>query len=187
MVLDSYGEVHGVLTRCPRSDMFHFVRRSSSFPTLFPLLTAALLTLTYHAAAQQLEPWIGTWTLNLSKSNSATASPQYRRVTTRLESVPDGLKVTYEMVGIRGGVTRMEWTGRFDGKDYPMQGLDYVMTNAYRRIDDRSYEIVVKVDGSITSTARVSVSPDGKALTVITEGKTASGQIANTTAIYERQ
>ncbi|MNC98065.1 hypothetical protein D3C83_159180 [compost metagenome] len=81
----------------------------------------------------------------------------------------------------------MEWTGKFDGKDYPMQGLDYVMTNAYRTIDDRSYEIGVKVDDSITSTSRVSVSPDGKTLTVTTEGKTASGQIANTTAIYERQ
>jgi hypothetical protein len=167
--------------------MFHFVRQSPFFPTLPALLTAALLTLTYHSAGQQLAPWLGTWTLNLSKSKNATASPQYKRVTTHLESVSDGLKVTYEMVGIRGGVTRMEWTGRFDGKDYPMQGLDYVMTNAYRRIDDRSYEIVVKVDGSITSTARVTVSSDGKTLTVTTEGKTASGQIANTTAIYEKQ
>jgi hypothetical protein len=108
-------------------------------------------------------------------------------VTSTIDTWQDGLKVTYDMVGVRGGLTHLEWLGRFDGKDYPMQGLDYVMTNAYRLIDDRSYEIVVKVDGNVTSTARVVVSPDGKTLAVKTEGRTATGQTVSTTSIYDRR
>ena len=91
------------------------------------------------------------------------------------------------MVGTRGGVTHMEWTGRFDGKDYAMQGIDSVLTNAYRKIDDRSYEIVIKSDGEVAATARVAVSPDGQTLNVATEGQNASGQIMRTTTVYERK
>ena len=95
--------------------------------------------------------------------------------------------MSYDMVGIRGGVTHTEWTGRFDGKDYPMQGLDYVMTNAYRKIDARSYEIVIKIDGKITAIAQAVVSPDGKTLSVLTEQKTRDGQTSKTTAVYDKQ
>jgi hypothetical protein len=90
------------------------------------------------------------------------------------------------MVGTRGGVTHLEWTGAFDGRDYPVQGLDYVMTNAYARIDATSYSILVKVDGIPQATTRVSVSPDGNTLTAITTGMTAGGTMSST-AIYHRK
>src|SRR5688572_29713318 len=79
-------------------------------------------------------PWVGTWNLNISKSTERS-NPRFKRVTSRIEPWKDGLKVTYDMVGIRGGVTHMEWTGAFDGKDYPVQGADYVLTNAYSLVD----------------------------------------------------
>ena len=33
----------------------------------------------------------------------------------------DGIKVVYDMVRPRGGVTHMEWTGKLDGMDYAVQ------------------------------------------------------------------
>ena len=92
------------------------------------------------------------------------------------------------MVGTRGGVTHMEWIGRFDGKDYAVQGVDsYVLTNAYRRIDDRSYEIIVKREGAIVATSRVFVSPDDKTLQVTTEERSPQGHTVKTVAVYDRQ
>ena len=82
--------------------------------------------------------WFGTWQLNPAKSTTRAGSSPYRKVTSRIAPAEDGLTVVYDMVGTRGGVTHMEWTGRFDSRDYPVQGVDYVLTNAYRRIDDRS-------------------------------------------------
>jgi hypothetical protein len=151
------------------------------------LLATVFLTLTYHSGVRRLDPWFGTWNLNLEKSTERPDATRYRRVTSRIEPWEDGLKVSYDMVGIRGGITHTEWTGRLDGKDYPMQGLDYVMTNAYRRIDDRSYEIVIKIDGALAATAHVSVSPDGKTLNVTTDQRMADGRTSRTTAIYDRQ
>ena len=144
------------------------------------------LALPGQPAMRQLDPWFGTWTLNMSKS-SERAESVYKRVTSRIEPWLDGIRVSYDMVGIRGGVTHTEWTGKFDGKDYPMQGLDYIMTNAYRRIDDHSYEIVIKIEGTVTATAHVSVSPDGKTLNVATDQRSADGKVSKTTAVYEKQ
>lgn len=130
-------------------------------------------------------PWMGTWKLNPAKS---TASPdRYKRVISKIEPWNDGLKVSYEMVGTRGGVSHLEWTGKFDGKDYPVEGADYVMTNAYTLLGDHSYEIVVKVEGSLAQKAHVEVSPDGKTLTTVTTQTNARGQTVSTTTVYERQ
>ncbi|MBI2150292.1 MAG: hypothetical protein HYU27_06770 [Acidobacteria bacterium] len=83
------------------------------------------LNLTPMSASPAQAPWFGSWKLNLAKS---TANPdRYKTVTSKIEPWEDGLKVTYDMVGTRGGVIHMEWNGRFDGKDYTVQGVDYVL------------------------------------------------------------
>jgi hypothetical protein len=95
--------------------------------------------------------------------------------------------VTYDLVRARGGITHMEWVGRFDGKDYPVQGVDNYLTNAYRLIDDRSYEIVIKVDNQRVARAIAVVAPDNATLTVTTEQKDARGLPVKTTAVYRRK
>jgi hypothetical protein len=154
---------------------------------LFLLTTlTALFTLPRIFAGQSREPWFGTWKLNLAKS-TVERNVRFKRATTKIEPWEDGLKVTYDLVGVRGGVTHMEWTGKFDGKDYPVQGVDYVLTNAYSHVNDRSYEIVTKIDGIVSATAKVVISPDGKTLTTLTAGRNAQGATVNTTTVYERQ
>jgi hypothetical protein len=188
MVVNSYAEVHALLTLDLANAIFPLHMRQRVIVSRFiALLATVWLALTYHSAVRRQDPWFGTWNLNLAKSNERPDATRYKRVTSRIEPWQDGLKVSYDMVGIRGGVTHTEWMGRFDGKDYPMQGLDYVMTNAYRRIDDRSYEIVIKIDGTIAATAHVSVSPDGKVLNVSTDQRTADGKTSRTMAVYDKQ
>ena len=126
-------------------------------------------------AGEAPSPWFGTWKLT-------TNSDRFKRVTTKIEPSEDGLKITYEMVGTRGGVTHLEWRGKFDGRDYPVQGVDYVLTNAYTPVNDHSYQIVVKVDGALAATTRVEISPDGKTLTTVTSEKNATS-----TTVYKKQ
>jgi hypothetical protein len=149
-------------------------------------LIAALVALPQTGPSQPLEPWFGTWRLNLEKS-TADRDVRYKRATSRIEPRAGGLRVTYDLVGVRGGLTHMEWIGKFDGKDYPVQGVDYVLTNAYSRVNERSYQIVTKVDGALTTTATVVISPDNKTLTTVTTGKDAKGNTLTTTTVYERQ
>jgi hypothetical protein len=163
--------------------MFPSMRRRTLF---IAIISAGLFPSNRPLNGQQQEPWFGKWNLNVAQSADKPDSPRYKRVTLHIEPWGDGLKVTYDMVGTRGGITHLEWNGRFDGKDYPVQGVDYVLTNAYRRIDDWTYEIVVKVDSAVVATSKVSVSPDRKTMRVTTEERLPNGQTVTTTAIYEK-
>ena len=154
--------------------------------TLFAVTALVALFASPHTlTGQSKEPWFGTWRLNLAKS-TADRDARFKRMTTKIEPWEGGLKVTYDLVGVRGGLTHMEWTGKFDGKDYAVQGVDYVLTNAYSRVNDRSYQITIKVDGVVNATARVVISPDGDTLTTLTTGRNSQGNTVETTAVYDR-
>src|SRR5215469_9847457 len=56
---------------------------------------------------------------------------------------------------------------KFDGKDYPVEdrGVAQGATSSARRVDERTLEIIDKVNGKITRTERRELSPDLKTLT----------------------
>jgi hypothetical protein len=139
------------------------------------------------APAPVPQAWFGTWTLNIAKSNYNGGSSPYTRASYTIEPWQDGLKVSYEMVYPRGGWTRLEWSGRLDGKDYPVQGLDEIVTYAYRPLPDGSCEVIVKFDGRVTATSRITLSADRRSLTTTTAGRGAQGQLVNTITVYEKQ
>ncbi len=159
-------------------------------------MVVAVLSVALHATGTATAPWFGTWQLEPPKTAPRWfETPPYKKVTITIEpsggasgqasgeTRREGLRVTYDMVRTRGGITHMEWLGRFDARDYPVQGAASFMTNAYRQIDDRSYEIVIKVDGATAATATAVVSSDGATMTVTTV-ETAGGK---STAVYRRR
>jgi len=150
-------------------------------------LVAALLGAPGALAADAPGPWTGTWMLNPARSTVRPGPAEYKRTTLRIRPSSSGLTVTYDMVGVRGGRTHIEWTGALDGQDYALQGVDYVLTNAYRLIDERRYEIAVKVDGRMVATTRVTIAPDGRTLTAVTTERDAEGHDLTTTAVYDRR
>jgi hypothetical protein len=149
---------------------------------------AAAALLVPHAALADMSPsWFGTWSVNFSKSNGQSGPQPFKRITCTIEPSKDGFKVSYDMVGIRGGVTHLEWVGKDDGADYRLEGAEAVMTNAYRRIADRTYDVLQKVDGQLVASARTVLASDGNSITTVTRGKDAQGRTVTTTLLYERQ
>ena len=131
----------------------------------------------------QIQPdWFGTWTLNPGRSTYSPGPPPFKRATRTVAVAGDEITIVDEMVRNRGGITHLEWTGRFDGHDYPVQGVELVLTNAYRRVDDRSYELIQKIDGEVAAISRLVLSADGRTITTVNSSKTASA-----TTIYEKR
>ena len=153
-------------------------------------LSVVLLALAFSTTStihgQEQAPWVGTWQQVPPDKKWFDPWP-YHKVTLRIEPWNDGVRVIYDMVRRRGGIQHMEWSGRFDGRDYPVAGVDYVLTNAYSQLSDRSYEIVVRVDGQAGAVATATVSDDGKTMTVDTAEKDGRGQTTKTTASYTRR
>lgn len=90
------------------------------------------------------------------------------------------------MVRPRGGVTHLEWTGRFDGQDYAVQGVEESVTYAYRQVDARTYDVVTKVDGRVAATSRAVLSADGRSITTTTAGRNGRGEPVATITVYEK-
>ncbi|MBM3818491.1 MAG: hypothetical protein FJW14_05660 [Acidimicrobiia bacterium] len=150
------------------------------------ILCAAVLALPATAAAQDYEPWLGEWRLNVEQSAYSPGPPPYTRAMFTIERLGGGVRVIYEMVRPRGGVIHMEWDGAFDGREYPVQGLEEHVTYAYTRIDDRTYDIVARMDGRVAASSRTAVAPDGRTITTITVGRDAQGREAKTVTVYEK-
>ena len=74
------------------------------------------------------------------------------------------------------------------GQDYDYKGApDPKSTRAYTRIGDNDYQFVNKVDGKITTTARIKVAADGKTRTIITTGRDAQGRRIDSLTFWDKQ
>jgi hypothetical protein len=149
----------------------------------------ALALLLWCSALPSAEPseWFGTWSLNLAKSVYKSGTPPYRRATMKVQPLDgDRVRFSYDFVYPRGGLQHVEWDGRFDGRDYMVQGADEYVTYAYRQTGARTYEITAKLDSRVTAVATVTMSSDGRTLTTTTRGGNARGQEMTNTTVYEK-
>jgi hypothetical protein len=131
------------------------------------------------------DPQMGTWKLNEAKSKFTPGITKNTMVV--FEAVGDQVKITGNGVDAKGKSTRTQWTGRFDGKNYPVTGNPDSDARSYKKINDRTLEMTIWNHGRVTGTGRVVVSADGKTRTVTTSGTTAKGKSFKTTAVYDKQ
>mgnify|MGYP006272540671 CR=1 FL=1 len=153
---------------------------------LFALLLGALQTRGARAQAEVDDAWFGAWRLDLERSTYEPGPRPYRRASRTIEPWRGGVKVVDEMVGERGGVLHTEWTGRFDGEDYPTKGVDDPLTCAYRRVDARAYDVVTKVDGRRRALSHTVLSPDGRTITTLTIGRNTFGGEFKAITVYRK-
>jgi hypothetical protein len=128
---------------------------------------------------------MGTWKLNEAKSKMGAGSPKNNTVV--IEAAGENVKVTMDGVEPTGKPTHSEWTGKFDGKQYPVTGDANSDTRSYKTIDDRTFEVSAKTKGKVSVSGRVVVSADGKTRTAHVKGTSPSGEKYETTAVYDKQ
>ncbi len=128
---------------------------------------------------------MGTWKLNEAKSKMPPNAPKNNTVA--YEAAGDSIKVTVDGVDAAGKATHSEWTGKFDGKDYPLTGDPSANTRSYKKIDDRTMELTNKKDGKATLTGRIVISADGKSRTVTVSGTASDGKKVKYSAAYDKQ
>ncbi len=131
------------------------------------------------------DPNMGTWKLNEAKSKLGPGATKNNTVV--YEAAAENVKVTVDGVANDGKPVHHEWTGKFDGKDYPVTGDPSQDVRSYKRTDDQTLEFVAKKGGTVTVTGRVVVAADGKSRTVTTTATDSSGKKVTSTAIYDKQ
>jgi len=138
-------------------------------------------------AAQSTDSWVGTWTLNLAQSSYDPANLAPKSQTTRITASADTLTAITDGADAEGKKIHTEITYKFDGKDYDYKGApDANSTRVYTRVDDHHYTYATKVNGLITTTSRVAVTPDGKTRTITTTGRDAQGRVIRNFSVWNR-
>jgi hypothetical protein len=130
-------------------------------------------------------PHMGTWKLNEAKSKIGAGAPKNSTVV--YSAAGDSVKVTVDGVDGTGKPTHSEWTGKFDGKDYPVTGDATAETRAYTKVSDTTLSFSQKKDGKITTSGKIVISADGKSRTVTTTVTGADGKKVDSTAVYDKQ
>jgi hypothetical protein len=129
---------------------------------------------------------MGRWKVNLDKSTYNPGPKPTLASTLRIEAAGRGEKVTVNGFA-DGKATNYSYTATTDGKPYATPGSPYGDHATLKIVDERTSEMTYTTNGKVTRTARRTVSPDGKTLTIESKGVNAKGEQYNNTVVYEKQ
>ena len=130
-------------------------------------------------------PNMGTWKLNETKSKFSPGATKNSTVV--YEAAGDSVKVTTDGTSGDGKAVHTEWTGKFDGKDYPVTGGAGGATRAYKVINAHTMEVTGKENGKVMTSGKIVVAADGKSRTVNISGTDSSGKKFTSSAVYDKQ
>jgi hypothetical protein len=146
---------------------------------------ALSLALCFAGTALAQSPQMGTWKLNEAKSKIPAGVQKNTTVTYTMDG--DNIKVTTDGVDGSGKPMQTSWTGKFDGKDYPLTGDPGADMRMYTKINDHTLTLTNKKDGKAVVTGRIVVSADGKSRTLKSTVTDSAGKKVTNTAAYDKQ
>lgn len=137
------------------------------------------------AACLAADPQAGTWNLNESKSKITPGTLKNTHVV--YSSMFGQVKVKSDGIDANGKPIHVEWSGKVDGKDYPVSGDPNSDTRSYTRVNERTLTSTNKKNGKERVTAQIVISADGKSRTVTVNGTTPKGKKFKNVAVYDKQ
>jgi hypothetical protein len=135
------------------------------------------------AASFAADSNVGTWKLNEAKSKIPAGVP--KNTTVVYTAAGDSYKCVVDGVDGTGKPSHNEWTGKFDGKDYAVNGDPDAATRSIQKVDDHHYKITNKKGGKTILTGTIVV--EGKTRTLTTTRTDASGKQVTSTFVYDKQ
>jgi hypothetical protein len=165
------------------------VEKGAAMKKALPGCVIAILLLSFAAPVlAQEDPFLGTWKLNLAKSKFIPG-PARKSETRMVESSPKGMKVSVKRVNADGSTHEFEYTSNLDNKPYPIvgdgpEGADSIAANL---TSPNTIHSTLKKGTKVIVTSTLTVSADGKVLTITSKGTQADGTSFSNVAVYDKQ
>jgi hypothetical protein len=145
---------------------------------------ALLLSVAAGAMCFAGNPTLGTWKLDESKSTLGDGAGKTTLV--MWEKVDGQDKCTVEGTDADGNKLHTVWTGKLDGKDYPVTGDPTSDTRSFKLSGDNTIDMVSKKDGKVVGKGIIVVAEDGKTRTVTSTMTNAKGVKVRSTLAYDK-
>jgi hypothetical protein len=143
-----------------------------------------LLSIAAAAICFANNPTLGTWKLNESKSKFGEGAGKTTMVVWAKAGHQD--KCTVDGVGADGKKVHTVWTGKLDGKDYPITGDAQSDTRSFTLSGDNKIDMISKKDGKVVGDGTIVVAADGKTRTVTSTITNAKGEKVTSTQFYDK-
>jgi hypothetical protein len=145
---------------------------------------ALLLSVAAGAVCFASNPTMGTWKLNESKSTFGDGAGKSTMVV--WEKAGKQHKCTVEGTDADGKKTHSVWTGKLDGKDYPIMGDVQSDTRSFKLSDENTLDMVSKKQGKTVGEGTIVVASDRKTRTVTSTITNAKGAKVTSTQFYDK-
>jgi hypothetical protein len=149
------------------------------------LLLTAALCFAGTALSFAQSPQLGTWKLDEAKSKIPAGMVKNSTVIYAADG--DNVKVTTDGTTGDGKPLHTEWTGKFDGKEYPLTGDPTADSRSYKTVNEHELELTSKKGGKETNRGKVVVSKDGKTRTLHMTADDAAGKKVSGVSMYDKQ
>jgi hypothetical protein len=133
------------------------------------LLVCALTVFAALPALAADNPWVGTWTLDLNKSQFTGDTFTYSKAANGMMHFSDGSIVNFDFA--------------VDGKEYKTV---YDRTTTWTSGGDNAWDTVMKANGKVLGNSHRQLSSDGKTLTITGTGTRPDGTAFKDVTIYTR-
>ena len=157
------------------------IKKFAAFAT-----TLLLVALALNASAAPADQQSGTWKMNPAKSKYSPG-PAPKSITVKIASDADNIKLASDGIDAAGNPTHVEFTAKYDGKDYPITGVPNADTVAIERLDANTVRSTTKKGDQVVMTVTSVISEDGKTRTSTFKGKDAQGADVNNVVVYDKQ
>ncbi len=130
-------------------------------------------------------PNIGTWKLNEAKSKIPAGVG--KNTTVVYSTAGSDIKVTTDGVNAAGQPAHSEWTGKFDGKPYPVTDDPNVDYRAYKTKGEHTLLLANMKGNKTVSNGKVELAKDGKSRTLDITNFTADGKKIHAKYVYDKE
>jgi hypothetical protein len=130
-------------------------------------------------------PTEGKW--KLDEANSKFGEGMGKTQTVVWEKAGDEQKCTVDGVDADGKKIHTVWTGKLDGKDYPIIGDVTSDMRSFKTDGKDTLEMVSKKDGKTVGEGKIVVAADGKTRVVTNTMTNAKGEKVTSTQAYDKE
>src|SRR5947209_145408 len=134
--------------------------------------------------AHSINPTLGTWKLNENKSTFGDGAGKSTLVV--WERVHNQNKCTVEGIDARGNKTHSVWTGKLDGKFYPVTGDPQADQRSFKMNGENTIDMVTQNHGKTVGDGTIVVATDHKSRVVTSTMTNAKGVKVTSTLAYDK-
>ena len=156
---------------------------------LQPVVLSCLLVFSFNSEAQNFNPFVGNWVLDITASNYTSGPAPQREIRTYQNRGGGTFVFILDGIAADGSQTHFSASYKYDNLESPLAGLnqEQALTISYNQITNRSVQFNVRSQGQITQSATKVVSDNGRVMTITANITNPQGQSFTDVLVFRKQ